>query len=167
MVEPPGFRDYVTAREVALLRTAWMLTGDWHQAQDLVQTALIRAWPRWRRICEGGDPDAYVTKIVVNAYLAENRRLWRRREVVSDSLPERLTPDEYAAADLRDVMARLLPSLPSRQRAVLILRYFDDLTETQTAEVLGCSVGTVKSHNARALAALRATCLRYRSEEAQ
>ena len=153
--EPPGFRDYVAARQRALLRTARMLTGDEQLAEDLVQTTLERVWPHWQRVTRDRDPDAYVRRVMVNTYSSWWRRKWRGEQPTSD-LPEITTPDDdFARADLTDALRRLLPTLTPRQRAVLVLRYYEDLTETATAEVLGCSVGTVKSQTSKALARLR------------
>jgi RNA polymerase sigma-70 factor (sigma-E family) len=153
--EPQGFRDYVAARQRALLGTARMLTGDEHTAEDLVQAALERVWPRWESVVRSGDPDAYVRKVLVNTYASWWRRKWRGERATS-VLPETTTTtDEFAQADLADAIRRLLPTLPPRQRAVLVLRYYDDLTETATADALGCSVGTVKSQTSKALARLR------------
>jgi RNA polymerase sigma-70 factor (sigma-E family) len=153
--EPLGLRDYVAARQRALLRTARMLTGDEQTAEDLVQTTLERVWPHWQRVASDRDPDAYVRKVMVNTYSSWWRRKWRGEQPTSD-LPEITTADDdYAHADLADALRRLLPTLTPRQRAVLVLRYYEDLTETATAEVLGCSVGTVKSQTSKALARLR------------
>ena len=152
--EPPGFRDYVAARQRALLRTARMLTGDEHTAEDLVQAALERVWPRWETVVRAGDPDAYVRKVLVNTYASWWRRKWRCERSTS-VLPEITTDDEFAQADLADAIRRLLPTLPPRQRAVIVLRYYDDLTEAATADALGCSLGTVKSQTSKALARLR------------
>lgn len=148
-------RDYVAARQRALLRTARMLTGDEQLAEDLVQTTLERVWPHWQRVARDRDPDAYVRRVMVNTYSSWWRRKWRGEQPTSD-LPEITTPDDdFARADLTDALRRLLPTLTPRQRAVLVLRYYEDLTETATAEVLGCSVGTVKSQTSKALARLR------------
>ena len=132
-----------------------MLTGDEQTAEDLVQTTLERVWPHWQRIAADRDPDAYVRKVMVNTYSSLWRRKWRGEQATSD-LPEITTvDDDYARADLADALRRLLPTVTRRQRAVLVLRYYEDLTETATAEVLGCSVGTVKSQTSKALARLR------------
>src|SRR5262245_14628504 len=156
MDEPAGFRDYVAARQRTLLRSAWLLTGDWHAAEDIVQTALVRVWPRWTRLTAAGDPDAYVRRAVINVYLSARRRRWHG-EYAAAVPPDRPDPaDPYAAVELRDTLARVLPTLGRRQRAIVVLRYFDDLSEPQVAEVMGCSVGTVKSQAARALVRLRA-----------
>ncbi len=153
--EPTGFRDYVQARQRALLRTARMLTGSQHQAEDLVQATLERVWPRWERIVRDGDPDPYVRRALVNTYSSWWQRKWRGEQPTSE-LPENPVPDdEFARADLADALRRVLPTLPKKQRAVLVLRYYDDLSEADTARILGCSVGTVKSQTAKALARLR------------
>jgi RNA polymerase sigma-70 factor (sigma-E family) len=154
--EPAGFRDFVAARSAALVRSAWLLTGDNAAAQDLVQTALAKTWTRWPRLERKDAPEAYVRRVMVSTFLS-----WRRRrsygELVVASLPEASSGcDMFAEADLRHAVSAALAVLPSRQRAVVVLRFFDDLTEAQTAVVLGCSVGTVKSQNAKALAKLRA-----------
>ena len=148
-----GFEEFVAARSPALLRTAWLLTGDDGLAQDLVQTALAKAWPRWDSV-RHDDPEGYVRAIVATTYAT----WWRRKgrgEVPTETLPDSATPDAYADADLRDPVRRALATLTRGQRAVVVLRHFDDLTEAQTAAALGISVGTVKSQHARAMAALR------------
>jgi RNA polymerase sigma-70 factor (sigma-E family) len=152
--EPPGFRDYVAARQRALLRTARMLTGNQHTAEDLVQASLERVWPRWSRIVRDGDPDAYVRRVLVNTYSTWWRRKWRA-EAPTSELPELAGPDVFAEADLADALRRLLPTLTPRQKAVVVLRFYEDLSEAATAEVLGCSVGTVKSQTSKALARMR------------
>lgn len=146
---PAWFEEYVAARQAALLRTAYLLTGHRQDAEDLVQLALIKVVPRWSRL--HGDPDAYVRRVVVH----ENISRWRRRrwrEVLSDELPETAlggTPDERV--DLQRALATLAP----RQRAVVVLRYLEDLTVAETADLLGVSEGTVKSQASDALARLR------------
>lgn len=146
------FRDFVAVRQRALLGTAWLLTGDWALAEDLVQTALMRAWPRWRRLAGSGAAEAYVRRVMVNAFLSGGRRRWRG-EIPTAILPER--PVAEPDLDLRHLVAAAVHALPPRQRAVVVLRCFDDLTEAQTAAVLGVAVGTVKSQTAKAFAALR------------
>ena len=154
--EAEGFAQFVEARRRALLRTAWLLTGDWALAEDLVQTALVRSWPRWERIWRRGDPEMYVRRVMVNTWAGWRRRRWRAEQ------PSGAVPDSPAAGDLaaeaalRVAVRGALGSLSDRQRAVLVLRVFDDLSEAQVAEVLGCAVGTVKSTMARAVARLRA-----------
>lgn len=145
------FEAFVAARGSSLLRTAYLLTGDHGRAEDLVQTALGKVWPRWERI-DGGSREGYVRKVMVNTYIAWWRRRWNG-EYPTETLPERAaaTHDMDARQDLLTALA----TLPKGQRAVIVLRFFDDLSEVQAAQVLGCSVGTVKSQNARALTALR------------
>jgi RNA polymerase sigma-70 factor (sigma-E family) len=153
------FEDFVRARSAALFRFALLLTAhqDRSEAEDLLQEALERVYRAWPRICRSGDPERYVRRVLANASADRWRRLRRR--------PERpLTDDDGgpAAADHasdvadRDFLLRALGSLAPRQRAVLVLRYFCDLSEAETADVLGCGVGTVKSQASRGLARLRA-----------
>jgi RNA polymerase sigma-70 factor (sigma-E family) len=156
MGEPEGFGEFVALRSPALLRTAWLLTGDWASAQDLVQEALIRTWSRWSRVRRRDAPEVYVRKVMLSTYLS-----WRRRrshgEVPIERLPDVAEArDEFGEADLRQVVQSALAALAPRQRAVVVLRFFDDLTEAQAADTLGCSVGTVKSQSSKALAHLRA-----------
>ena len=153
--EESGFARFVAARERALQRSAWLLTGDWALAEDLVQTSLARAWPRWERILRRDDPEIYVRRVMLNTWSTWYRRKWRGEK------PAAAMPDSAAAGDLAtEVAVRLavrkaLGSLPRRQRAVLVLRIYDDLSEAQVAQVLDCAIGTVKSTMARAAARLR------------
>ncbi|RKN50563.1 SigE family RNA polymerase sigma factor [Micromonospora endolithica] len=143
MNTPEGFDDFVVTRSPRLLRTAFLLTRDWALAEDLLQTALARAWEAWRRV--EGDPEPYVRRIIVNAYASSWRRRWRG-ELPTADLPEPAgLADPYANLDDRERLWRALGALPRRQRAVLVLRYFEDLSEAETAEALGCSIGTVKN----------------------
>jgi RNA polymerase sigma-70 factor (sigma-E family) len=153
-VSAAGFDEFVALRGDALWRSAWLLTGDAHRAEDLVQTALGKCWPKWERVNADGSFEAYVRRTMFTTYTAWWRRRWNG-EIATESVPELTAsqPNPDARADL--VVA--LATLPRGQRAVIVLRYFDDLTEQQTAEVLGCSVGTVKSQAARALKALRSS----------
>lgn len=152
---PDGFAEFVAARSPALLRTAWLLTGDWFTAQDLVQVSLAKTWPRWARLLRRDDPEVYVRRVMINTYATWRRRRWHG-ERPTEVLPERaLVEAGYAEVDQREALRSALSALPRRQRAVIVLRYFDDLTEQQTATVMGCAVGTVKSTAARALATLR------------
>jgi RNA polymerase sigma-70 factor (sigma-E family) len=147
------FRTFVAARSQALLSTAYLLTRDWARAEDLLQSALMRSWLAWRRIA--GDPEPYVRRVMVNEYAAWWRRRWRG-EVPTDVLPESsAVSDDAVALDARDAMWRLLGRLPRRQRAVIVLRYYEGLSEREIAEVLGCRAGTVKSQAAKAMARLR------------
>jgi RNA polymerase sigma-70 factor (sigma-E family) len=153
---PDGFEAFVAARGDALHRTAFRLTRDHALAEDLVQTALAKAWPAWRRI--EGEPEPYVRRIMVNTYSSWWQRKWRG-EQPTDQLPERPAgPADHRPAsdpDDRDALLRALAALPRRQRAVVVLRFVEDCTERQTADLLGISVGTVKSQTAKALAKLR------------
>jgi RNA polymerase sigma-70 factor (sigma-E family) len=149
------FDEFVRTRSRALQRTAWLLTGDWAGAQDLVQTALAKCWVRWGRIERADQPDAYVRRVMITTFLGWRRRRWTGESVVSYLPDEPASGDAFAAAELRDLLVAALRQLPPRQRAVIALRYFDDLTEAATADTLGCSIGTVKSQTARALTTLR------------
>ena len=151
--EQREFEEFVRGRSTTLLRTAYLLTGDRGHAEDLLQGVLERVARRWSSI--DGAPEAYARRALANA--ATNR--WRRRRAVEVELFEehaRTTPDATEHLARRDQLVRGLQQLPVRQRAVLVLRYFDDLTEAETATALGCSVGTVKSHASRGLDRLRA-----------
>jgi RNA polymerase sigma-70 factor (sigma-E family) len=145
-----SFDAFVLARSRKLLRTAYLLTQDHALAEDLVQTALVKAWFAWSRI-DGGDPEPYVRKIIVNTYASWWRRRWNG-EQPSAELPE--TPTPLAAEERTDVW-QALQRLPRRQRAVVVLRYYEDLTEVETARMLGCTTGTVKSQTSKAFAKLR------------
>ena len=151
----PEFADYVGGRGQALQRTAYLLTGDWALAEDLLQTALARIYPRWDRIVRD-DPDAYVRKVLVNTWSSWWRRKWRG-EVPSDALVDTAGMDPYAEADRRRAVAAALAGLPPKQRATVVLRFHEDMTEAQVAAVLGVSIGTVKSQTAKALAKLRSS----------
>jgi RNA polymerase sigma-70 factor (sigma-E family) len=148
------FAQFVRAREQSLQRTAWLLTGDWALAEDLVQTSLARAWPRWERI-RRDDPEIYVRKVMVNTWSTWCRRRWRG-ERPSDPVPDSSAPGDLAAeTSVRLAVRDALAGLTERQRAVLVLRVFDDMTEAAVAQALGCAIGTVKSTAAQALARLR------------
>jgi RNA polymerase sigma-70 factor (sigma-E family) len=148
------FEDFVDGRGQALQRFGYALTGDWGLAEDLLQTALARAYPRWSRV-RNDDPEAYVRKIMINTWSSWWRRRWRG-EVPTSRLPEVSSPDGFAAADSRQALRSALAKLPPGQRVVVVLRYHQDLSEAQVASMLGISVGTVKSQAAKALASLRA-----------
>jgi len=140
--EVEEFAQFAVARERALQRTAWLLTGDWALAEDLVQTALLRSWPRWERIRRRDDPEIYVRRVMVNTWASWSRRRWRGEQVV-EAMPEHAAPGDVAAeVAVRIAMRAALGSLTVRERAVLVLRVFDDLSEVQVAQVLGCAVGT-------------------------
>jgi RNA polymerase sigma-70 factor (sigma-E family) len=149
------FAGFVEARERALQRTAWLLTGDWALAQDLVQTALARSWSRWDRINKRDDPEIYVRKVMLNTWSTWRRRRWRGEQAFG-VLPERPAPGDIAAeVAARVAVGQALGRLTDRQRSVLVLRVFDDLSEAQVAQVLDCAAGTVKSTLSQALTKLR------------
>jgi RNA polymerase sigma-70 factor (sigma-E family) len=154
---PAGdFTDFVRGRSTALLRTAVLLTGgDRGHAEDLLQGVLERMYVRWRRIRTS--PEAYARRALVHAAMNRSRGRRRRPEIplADPDGPGAGRPDETAGVDARDLVVRALLTLPPRQRAVLVLRYFDDLSEVETAAALDISPGTVKSQTARALARLR------------
>ena len=151
-----SFEDFVAARGQALWRTAWLLTGDAHKAEDLVQTTLLKCWRRWKEIEHWESAEAYVRRAMVTTYTDWWRRKWTG-EHPTEVLPQRACADPLIERrrDLLDALAQL----PRGQRAVVVLRYFEDLTEAQTADALGISVGTVKSQTSRALSTLRASSL--------
>ncbi|MEP6816690.1 MAG: SigE family RNA polymerase sigma factor [Marmoricola sp.] len=156
---PPGTRDtdfaeWMAARQPALLRTAYLITGDAHAAEDLVQTALAKVYLAWDRIDDHGRIDGYVRKVMVNEHTSLWRRAWKRREVVSEQLPDP-GHDDTRDDGTHDALWRYVATLPRKQRAVLVLRYYEQLTEAETAQALDISVGTVKSQCSRALARLR------------
>ena len=147
-----GFRAFVVAHRSALLRTAYMLTGDRGHAEDLVQTALLKACRHWPRVTERGDPSAYVRRVLVTTAISWRRRMLTTEQVI-DVVPERAHHDQHA--ERSDEVMRALRALPPRMRAVVVLRFYEDRSEAQTAELLGCSVGTVKTQASRAMARLR------------
>ena len=147
----PAFDSFVAVRGPALLRTSFLLTGDRQLAEDLVQTALGKSWPRWESI-ESGRHEAYVRRVMLTTYIAWWRRRWNA-EYPTAELPEQSNVEQDV--DRRRDLLAALASLPKGQRAVIVLRYFEDLSEHQTADLLGCTVGTVKSQGARALSTLR------------
>jgi RNA polymerase sigma-70 factor (sigma-E family) len=151
--ESDGFAEFIEARERALQRTAWLLTGDWAMAEDLVQTALARSWPRWERIRD--NPETYVRKVMINTWTTWRRRRWRG-ERASDTLPDGPAPGDFASeVALRTAVRRALGGLTDRQRAAVVLRIFDDMSEAEVAQLMNCAVGTVKSTTSQALAKLR------------
>ncbi|ONH53016.1 RNA polymerase [Frankia sp. CcI49] len=162
-----SFEDFITASADRLMRTAFLLTGNRHAAEDLLQGALERTYQRWDRD-RIVTPEAYVRRVMVNAA----SRRWRSRqffrEVPLDAAAEKADASSAPELGLRDQVLRALHELPKRQRAVVVLRYYDDLPEAAVAEILGCSVGAVKSHASRALARLRTSQhlgdIRVRSE---
>jgi RNA polymerase sigma-70 factor (sigma-E family) len=150
-----AFEEFVVARSERMLRTAYLLTRDHALAEDLLQTALAKAWSSWHRI--EADPESYVRRIIVNTFATWWRRRWNG-ELPTEELPEPSASNPHqsghdlaTSADLWDAVGRL----PKRQRAVVVLRFYEDMSEAATAEMLGVSPGTVKSQTAKALAKLR------------
>ncbi|AKH83254.1 RNA polymerase sigma24 factor [Streptomyces sp. CNQ-509] len=152
--QPPGFEEFVAARGPRLLRVAWLLTGDAQLAEDLLQTVLAKVWPKWEQIADGS-PEAYVRTAMVHTNISWWRRHWWG-EVPHGELPDAAAPaDAFAQVDLEQSLAAAIRRLPPRQRAVVVLRYFEDLSVQDTAATLGCAPGTVKSQSAKALRTLR------------
>jgi RNA polymerase sigma-70 factor (sigma-E family) len=150
------FEEFAAARLPAVLKFAAVLTGDRGLAEDVVQEVLIRASTRWQAIAGLDKPEAYIRKMIVNEYLSWRRRSWRL--VLSGTGAElrgRPAPDHAAGYAERDAIWAELAKLPPRQRAVLVLRYYEGLTDPEIADVLGCRPGTVRGYACRALAALR------------
>ena len=149
------FQEFVRARWSHLVRTAYLLTGDAHHAEDLTQTALAKAYRSWRRVAGSDNPEAYVRRMLVTCN-SDRFRKRRVKESLTDAPPERAGRDEAVArVDERGALLGALAGLPPRQRAVIVMRYWEDLSEAEVAEVLGCSQGTVKSQASKGLAKLR------------
>jgi RNA polymerase sigma-70 factor (sigma-E family) len=148
------FRKFMHARWPAMVRLAYALTGDSGHAEDVAQTAFARAYASWPRVSRTGNPEAYVRRIVINENLNRFRK-HRVAERLTGTLPESSIPDATRTSDERSALIAALQQLGPRQRAVVVLRYWLDLSETEVAAALGCSVGTVKSQASRALASLR------------
>jgi RNA polymerase sigma-70 factor (sigma-E family) len=148
------FAELVEARSTALLRLAYAVVGDHQLAQDLLQEALIRTYLAWPRLRDPGKAEAYTRRTIVTTAIS-----WRRRrsfhERPTGRLPDTTVPDATEAVTTHASVVAQLRTLPPRQRAAIVLRYYEDLTEAQTADVMGCSVGTVKSHVSTGLARLR------------
>jgi RNA polymerase sigma-70 factor (sigma-E family) len=151
-----AFRDFVEGSWHRLLRTAYLLTGDHGAAEDLVQTALMRAYRHWGRIQRSDAPEVYVRRVMVNV----NISMWRRKRVaehVTAELPEHTaTADHQDAYAVREQLWQAVRAMPPRMRTVFVLRYFEDMSEVEVASVMGCAVGSVKSQISRGLARLRA-----------
>ena len=151
-----GFEDWVLAGGARHKRLAYLLTGDLDEAEDLLQTAYAKVLPRWSRVAAYDSPDAYVRRVMVNLRTSRWRRL-RDRERTTDTVPEPRgsAPDLSSLVVESDALLLALRRLPARQRAAVVLRHWCDLSEAETASIMGCSTGTVKSTTSRALAALR------------
>ncbi|MFF9620366.1 SigE family RNA polymerase sigma factor [Streptomyces griseosporeus] len=149
------FQEFVRARWSHLVRTAYLLTGDAHHAEDLTQTALAKAFRSWRRVARADNPEAYVRRMLVSCN-SDRFRKRRVTEALTAAPPEVAGRDEAASwADERGALMTALAGLPPRQRAVVVLRYWEDLSEAEVADALGCSPGTVKSQASKGLAKLR------------
>jgi RNA polymerase sigma-70 factor (sigma-E family) len=151
----PDFAQFYAATWPRLLRTTYAVAGDRQRAEDALQTAFAQAYASWGRVSRAQDPLAYVRKMAVNAALAQHRRAFTRRECGGEP-PERAVPPADDAVLARDEVWLAVRALPPRQRAIVVLRYYEDLSERQIADVLRCRPGTVKSQAAAALASLRA-----------
>lgn len=152
--DDPAFRDYVRTRSRSLLRTAYLLTGNTADAEDLVQSALAKTYLAWDRIADRGALDGYVRRAMVNTHIS----WWRRRrleEFPTDEIPDQAVADHAVHSDLQESLRRAIDRLPQRMRAAIMLRYYDDMTDAEIADVLGVSLGTVKSTVSRAVAKLR------------
>lgn len=148
------FSAFVEARQRHLRRIAYALCGDWHRAEDLLQTALVKLYVAWPRVRHDGREEAYCRQIIVRATIDEHRRPWRREQAL-DRLPERATPDAAARYDEHDALFGALQSLPVMQRKVVVLRHWLGLSVAETAQELRISEGTVKSHSSRGLGRLQ------------
>ncbi len=149
------FEAYMSARQPSLLRTAYLLTGDRHAAEDLVQTAFAKLYLSWDKVQRREQIDGYVRRILVNENNSLWRRAWKRKEVTTDQIPDHLPVHDRHYDGQRSALWEFVQTLPKQQRAVIVLRFYEDLSEVQTAEILGVSVGTVKSQASRALASMR------------
>jgi RNA polymerase sigma-70 factor (sigma-E family) len=149
------FTAYVRARQGSFARFAYLLTGDPHNAEDLVQSALAKVYGHWDRVSTVESPDAYVRKVMVNEHTSWWRRQWRHRERTDSELIRVIEPAAMPDVTHDGDLWAQVQSLAPQQRAAVVLRFYEDLSEAQTAEILGCSVGTVKSHTSRAISSLR------------
>jgi RNA polymerase sigma-70 factor (sigma-E family) len=145
-----GFEEFTVARSPALLRYAMLLSGDREQARDLVQEVLARALVKWERVGSVEEPYAYVRRMVTNEFLS-----WRRRRRLTTVPLDEIAEPAVEPREDHDDLRQMLAALPGRQRAVLVLRYYEGLTDTEIAETLGCRIGTVRGYASRALASLR------------
>lgn len=152
-----AFREFVGARLEPLRRTAYLLCRDWHTADDLVSSTAVKLYRHWHRVQGVDNPDGYARRVLLRCWLDEQRRPWRR-ERVTDQLPERAAPERDESWRL--TVLNLLAGLPARKRAILVLRFYCDLSVEETAEILGCAPGTVKSQTTRGLDLLRTALTR-------
>jgi RNA polymerase sigma-70 factor (sigma-E family) len=161
-----AYVEFVREAEVSLRRTAFLVCGDRAQADDVVQDALYKLYLAWARVQRVGSPFAYARRMVVNAAYDGRRRPWRREVAIAD-VPDRVAADDFTTGHAdRDEVLEALRALGPRQRACVVLRYYEDLSVEQTAEILGCSTGTVKSQASRGLDTLRQAIDRQRTSRA-
>jgi RNA polymerase sigma-70 factor (sigma-E family) len=148
-----AFTEYFAARSGTMRSTAFLLCGDWHRVEDLVQTAFTKLYLHWNRVTRHESLDPYVRQVLIRTYIDDGRKAWWRREqpqAATEDVPSAPVPSED-----RVMLVRALAEVPARQRAVLVLRYWEDLSVEETAAALRCSTGTVKSQAARGLTTLR------------
>jgi RNA polymerase sigma-70 factor (sigma-E family) len=150
-----SFPDFVTRQQHALLRLAFLLAGDRGHAEDLVQTALMKTYRHWDRIVRRGEPSAYVRRALVTTHTSWRRRAWHREQPAA-RLPDVAAPERADRLDASEDLRHALAGLPPRMRATVVLRYYEDLSQLQTAQIMGCSESTVNTQAARGLARLRA-----------
>jgi RNA polymerase sigma-70 factor (sigma-E family) len=158
-----GFREFARARTLALRRTAYLLCGDWHLAEDLVQTALIKLYGAWSRVKDSQGVDKYMRQILLRCWFDERRRPWRRKERRDGMVPETTHFDRPAG--ISDALLTALAQLPPKQRAAVVMRYCNDLPIAEVAAAMRCSEGTVKSQTSRGLETLRQIVTRLEMAE--
>jgi RNA polymerase sigma-70 factor (sigma-E family) len=149
------FTEYLAVRQPTLLRTAYLLTGDRHQAEDILQTSLAKLYLAWDKVHDRGAVDAYVRRIMVNENNSLWRRAWKKREWATDEVPEGAPHHDAYDDGTNDQLWAVVQTLPPKARSVVVLRYYEQMSEAEVADALGISVGTVKSQCSRALSALR------------
>jgi len=149
------FTEYLAVRQPSLLRTAYLLTGDRHQAEDVLQMSLAKLYLAWDKVHDRGAVDAYVRRIMVNENNSLWRRAWKKREYATDQIPEGAPHHDAYDDGTNDQLWQVVQTLPPKARSVVVLRYYEQMSEAEVADALGISIGTVKSQCSRALAALR------------
>lgn len=149
------FEEYLRVHQQALFRTAYLLTGNVHQAEDVLQASLVKLYAAWDRASAAQNLDAYVRRIIINEHTSLWRRAWKRREISTDEFFNPPSHEDTYDDGVADEVWQLLSSLPRKARAVVVLRYYEQLTEPEVADLMGIAVGTVKSQCSRALATLR------------
>jgi RNA polymerase sigma-70 factor (sigma-E family) len=157
MRDEASYVEFVSARWTSLYRFAYLMAGSEHAAEDLLQTSLMKAFVSWDKVQHTESPEAYVRRIVVNTAISDGRSRSRRPEVIVELIPESPTAATDVASIDRAALWPLVAALPARQRAVVVLRYYEDLSEAEIARILGCARGTVKSQASAALRSLRVT----------